>query len=130
MVAKPIVDVMIGFVAFRPPPSIIQKIAEQGYELLGEAGVSGRLYFRRRGAESINLYLVHRGGSHWTGNIALREYLRSSAKARERYCRAKLAALAGGATTLLAYSEAKSAFVGSLLNEALANPRRQSKGSS
>lgn len=120
MLAKPIIDILIGFAGV-PPPSIIQKLIELGYDFLGEAGVPGRLYLRRRGTGPTNLQLVAKGGSHWTNNIALRDYLRCSAEARERYRRAKTAALAGGATTLLAYSEAKSATVRTLLDEALAH---------
>lgn len=124
MLAKPIVDIMAGFVDFPPPPLMIQKLAGRGYEFFGEAGVPGRLYLRRRGAESINLHLVDKGGSHWINNIALREYLRGSATARERYRTAKSMALAGGSTTLLEYSKAKSEFLRALLDEAIARRGR------
>jgi len=117
MIAKPIVDIMIGFVGCH-------------YESFGEAGVPGRLYLRRRGLQSINRHLVCKGGNHWTNNIAMRDYLRSSAQARARYGRAKTAALAGEATALLAYSEAKAELVRTLLDEALAQQRGQPTGSS
>jgi GrpB-like predicted nucleotidyltransferase (UPF0157 family) len=123
MSAKPIIDIMIGFAELPPTLMTIKKITDQSYEFMGEAGVPGRLYLRRRGADPINLHLVRRGGSHWINNIALRDYLRSSATARERYRQAKVAALADGASTLLAYSEAKSALVRELLDEALARQR-------
>jgi GrpB-like predicted nucleotidyltransferase (UPF0157 family) len=118
MVAKPIADIMIGFVEYPPPLMTVQKLVGLGYEFLGEAGVAGRLYLRRRLSHAFNLHLVSKQGSHWTDNIAVREYLRSSASAQERYCQAKRAAVAGGATTLLAYSVAKSTAIQSLLKEA------------
>jgi GrpB-like predicted nucleotidyltransferase (UPF0157 family) len=37
MIAKPIVDIMIGFIQFPPPPWIIQKLSECQYESFGEA---------------------------------------------------------------------------------------------
>lgn len=130
MIAKPIVDIMVGFAEFPPPQLVLATITDQNYEFLGEAGVPGRLYLRRRGAEPVNLHLVCRGGSHWNNNIALREYLRGSAPARERYRQGKLAALARGANTLLVYSEAKSALVRDLLAEALMRQHEQPKAES
>ena len=63
--------------------------------------------------------LVRRGGAHWRHNLALREYLRSSPAARQRYTEAKQVALSSGANTLLPYSAAKAAVVAALLRGAL-----------
>jgi GrpB-like predicted nucleotidyltransferase (UPF0157 family) len=60
------------------------------------------------------------GGAHWVGNLALRDYLRTNAAARERYTQAKRSAFAVGGKTLLAYSRAKSEVVAALSEEALA----------
>lgn len=46
--AKPIVDIMIGVKSLPLEKSQICKVIELGYEYLGEAGVSGRIYFRKR----------------------------------------------------------------------------------
>jgi GrpB-like predicted nucleotidyltransferase (UPF0157 family) len=46
MSAKPIVDIMIGFATFPPPQLVIEKITDQSYEFLGEAGVPGRRVVR------------------------------------------------------------------------------------
>lgn len=119
LVAKPTIDLMLG-VAEYPAPSLQSSIVALGYEALGEAGVPGRLYFRLRGRASFNLHLVLKGGTHWRHNLALREYLRASSGARERYSQAKLAALSSGARTLLPYSAAKAVVVAALLQEALA----------
>lgn len=120
LIAKPIIDIMLGVVSYPPPELLIRSIVSLGYVALGEAGVPGRLYFRLRGPACFNLHLVGKGSGHWTHNLALRDYLRIDAGARKRYELAKRSALAAGARTLLAYSAVKSAVLEGLLQEALA----------
>ena len=118
LIAKPIVDLMLGTDALPPSPATVTKLQTLGYEPLGEAGVPGRYYFRLRGPVSINLHLVLHSGEHWKANIAFREYLRSDADARAGYTAAKRAAFASGARSLLAYSDAKADEVARLVKEA------------
>lgn len=119
LLAKPVIDIMLGVDSWPPGGGIADTIGRLGYESLGEAGVSERLYFRLRSTTSFNLHVVLIAGSHWRANIALRDYLRGNQDARVRYARIKLAALSAGRTTLLAYSEAKSPAVAELLSAAL-----------
>ena len=119
--AKPIIDVMLGVDTFPPDDDCIRRIVSLGYESLGEAGVSGRLYFRRRGADAFNLHAVAIDGQHWMSNLALRGYLRINESARQRYATAKRAAIESGATDLIAYSRAKADVIADLLAEAMAN---------
>jgi len=104
LVAKPIVDLMLGVGQFPPDGKFLKRIELLGWEALGEAGVPGRLYFRTRGARQANLHVVLKNGTHWINNLALRDYLRKNANARERYANAKNLAVAHGACTLLQYS--------------------------
>lgn len=120
LVAKPIVDLMLGVRHYPPGGECLKRIELLGWEALGEAGVPGRLYFRMRSARQANLHVVLKGGPHWINNLALRDYLRNNADARERYADAKRQAVARGARTLLRYSAEKADFVHSLLKEALA----------
>ena len=116
--AKPSIDLMLGVPDY-PAPSVRSALQALGYECLGEAGVSGREYYRFRRAASFNLHVVLKGGAHWKNNLALRGYLRESAAARQQYAEAKRAALAAGATTLVSYSTAKAAVVATLLHKAV-----------
>jgi GrpB-like predicted nucleotidyltransferase (UPF0157 family) len=110
LAGKPIVDLMLG----APPATwaaldeLRARLVTLGYEDLGEAGVPGRIYLRlRTKLRAFNLALVEEGGTHWNQNLALRDYLRAHPEEAAKYAEAKRAAVAGGATTLLAYSEAK-----------------------
>ena len=118
LAAKPIIDIMMGVDTYPPAPLDVDKVSSLGYECLGEAGVPGRVYFRRRGPHDFNLHLVEIDGPIWQNNIRLREYLTASPDARVRYSAAKLQAVQNGATRLLAYSAAKSDIVDELLREA------------
>jgi GrpB-like predicted nucleotidyltransferase (UPF0157 family) len=121
LVAKPTVDLMLGVGQFPPDREFLKRIELLGWEALGEAGVPGRLYFRMRGARQANLHVVLKSGTHWINNLAIRDYLRNNADARERYANAKHLAVAHGARTLLRYSAEKADFVHTLLKEALSS---------
>jgi GrpB-like predicted nucleotidyltransferase (UPF0157 family) len=117
--AKPIIDIMIGSSRVPPPEPWTAGLAKLGYQPMGEAGVPGRWYFRLRVPPCRNVHLVQLDGSHWIGNLALRNYLQVSPDACRRYCEVKRTVVAGGATSLIEYSRAKRAIVETLLGEAL-----------
>jgi GrpB-like predicted nucleotidyltransferase (UPF0157 family) len=119
ILAKPIIDIMIGAERVPPPDKWSEALAGLGYEALGEAGVPGRWYFRLRTVPFRNAHVVEQGGTHWVHNLAFRDYLRRSSEAARRYELAKRAAVTAGATTLVAYSRAKRSIVEDLLAEAL-----------
>ncbi|HSS39323.1 MAG TPA: GrpB family protein, partial [Polyangia bacterium] len=110
LAGKPIVDLMLG----ASPPvwatreELRPRLVALGYEDLGEAGVPGRLHFRRRTAlRAFNVALVEEGGDLWRANLAFRDYLRAHPEEAAAYGSAKREAIASGAQTLLAYSTAK-----------------------
>ncbi len=94
-----------------PPTHVSEELIHLGYEALGEAGVPGRFYFRRREAVSFNVHVVEREGTHWKSNLALRDYLRRYPEEVSRYEDAKVAAVLSGASSLLKYSEAKAVII-------------------
>jgi GrpB-like predicted nucleotidyltransferase (UPF0157 family) len=63
LVAKPIVDLMLGVRHFPPDGEFLKRIELLGWEALGEAGVPGRLYFRMRAARQANLHVVLKSGT-------------------------------------------------------------------
>lgn len=118
LLAKPIIDVLVAPVEWpltQADEAILQSL---GYELLGEAGVPGHIYFRRRNPHATNLAVVQWGSVLWNDNLLLRDYLRASPEARVEYAASKRAAFDGGTRTLLAYSDAKRSEVLALLESA------------
>jgi GrpB-like predicted nucleotidyltransferase (UPF0157 family) len=119
LVAKPILDIMLGVQDLTLARTLCRRLSYLDYEDLGEVGVPGRLYYRRRDDCGVNLHVVEFGGAHWLNNIALRNFLRANPAACKRYEAAKLAAFAGGSKTLLAYSQSKAPVIEALLKQAL-----------
>jgi GrpB-like predicted nucleotidyltransferase (UPF0157 family) len=118
LAGRPVVDLMLGAppAAWAALEELRGRIVALGYEDLGEAGVPGRISFRRRTKlRAFNLALVEEGGAHWRENLALRDYLRGNPEAAAKYAEAKRAAVTGRAPTLVAYSEAKGEAIAALL---------------
>ena len=88
------------------------------YEALGEAGVPGRLCFRKRGPVSFDAQVVELGGVLWRDALLLREYLRTHPEDRERYAAKKRETVAGGVNMLLRYSEEKAGVLLEMLERA------------
>lgn len=118
MVAKPIVDILVGVRTLELDRATTNRLAELGYEGFGEAGVKGRLYFRKRREHAFNLAVVIWNGEQWKNNLTIRDYLRRSPEAARQYGERKLNAIRSGHTTLLAYSDEKAEWVGRLLEQA------------
>lgn len=120
MSAKPIVDLMVGLRRPDDLERIVEAASRGGWEDLGEAGVAGRRYLRRRGSPDLNLHLVALDSGHWRHALALRDYLRTHPEERTAYSNAKTSAVAAGHTWLLAYSDAKAGYLAALVERALA----------
>lgn len=116
--AKPVIDMLAGLSAYPASPAQLAVLAPAGYECLGEAGVPGRLYCRKRAAQSFNLHLVLWGSELWHSNLLLRAYLRAHSDEVAAYARHKQQLIAEGVTTLLAYSARKAEIIAALLARA------------
>jgi GrpB-like predicted nucleotidyltransferase (UPF0157 family) len=116
LVAKPVIDILIGVVAGRRA-AVAHRLAAAGWTHLGEAGVTGREYLRRRAGQQANIHVVDRASALWDDNLLLRDYLRRDGAARLRYAEAKRDAAQPG-TGLLDYSQRKAPAVAALLMEA------------
>ena len=124
LAAKPTIDILVGLEQWPMVEGVQNALRSIGYEYLGEAGVPGREYFRRRRFHDTNIAVVECRGRLWNDNVLLRDYLRAHPVIAAGYSRAKKEAWFNGARTLLAYSEAKAAEITALLEGA----RRWSAG--
>lgn len=115
LAAKPIVDILVAPAEWPLALRDQSDLGSLGYEYLGEAGVPGREYFRRRRHHHpTNLSVVRWDGPLWQDNVAVRDYLRSNPEVAANYARVKQRAWTEGARTLLAYSDAKGLHVAAL----------------
>jgi GrpB-like predicted nucleotidyltransferase (UPF0157 family) len=116
--AKPIVDIMIGVKSLPLEKSQICKVIELGYEYLGEAGVSGKIYFRKRFPKAYNVHITQFGNLIWNNNILLRDFLCSNKDEAMRYSELKKIIISEGVNNLLEYSERKADFINEILKKA------------
>ncbi len=116
--AKPIVDIMIGVKSMPPGKSLTDKVIKLGYENLGEAGVSGRIYFRKRFPNAYNVHITQFGNQIWKNNILLRDFLRDNKDEAMKYSELKKFIISQGVNSLLEYSEHKAAFIKEILKKA------------
>jgi len=115
LLAKPIIDILVGGETLPPDKVQVSCLQDLGYDYLGEAGVPGRFYFRKRGKTSFNVAFVQWKGSLWRQNLLLRDFFRSYPEYATRYAKLKKAAIVTGDARLLEYSEHKKGFLTKML---------------
>jgi GrpB-like predicted nucleotidyltransferase (UPF0157 family) len=118
LAAKPIIDILIGLQTLSHDSFPITVLQTLGYQYLGEAGIPGRLYFRRRHESAFNVHLVQWGSELWTNNLLIRDFLCTHPEVAERYGQHKQELIKSGVRTLLSYSEKKDSLVAELLHRA------------
>ena len=122
MVAKPIIDIMLGVVSYPPSNDMIGKLEELGYIYLGEHGehdeTDKRISLAKRGSVKFNIHFMKHLGKSWNNNILFRDYLRKNKNAVSEYSRIKQDIISRGIDDTLLYSNEKSDFISSILNKA------------
>lgn len=120
MLAKPVVDLMIGVDNEAEQEICARKLSATGWQNMGEAGVPGRRHLRRRSGHHANAHIVLLTSPHWTNNLAIRDYLRAHPEERIAYAALKQSLVESGANRLLDYSDRKAAFMLTLLERSTA----------
>jgi GrpB-like predicted nucleotidyltransferase (UPF0157 family) len=130
-VAKPVID-MLGVVAdLDALDAHAHRLAELGYEVLGEFDIPGRRYFRKdtpAGVRTHQLHVFAAESPHIQRHLDFRDYLRAFPADATAYAALKrdLAVRCGNDSR--AYTEGKTEFVRSIEQRA-ATWRRRERGS-
>lgn len=81
MASKPVIDIILEISSMDLVPTFGSPLEDQGYEGLGECGVPGRSFFRRRedpkGRFPVHLHFFEKGHPEIKRNLVFRDYLRS-----------------------------------------------------
>ena len=120
--AKPVIDILIGVRKFADSERCVRPLDELGYEYRGEAGVPGRIHFRKiiGGVRTHHLDIVEQGSDFWDRSILFRDYLRGHPKGAQEYYELKVRLAAQFADDYPGYTEAKSEFIEAVLVKARA----------
>lgn len=115
LLAKPIVDILVGARDGSGPGPAISGLTRLGYEYLGEDGRRpGRYFWRKRGADAFNVSVVPYRGLLWQTNIDVRDFLRIHPEWATRYGFVKLSAAARSQVSMLRYQDQKREFLDAL----------------
>ena len=143
--AKPIIDIAVHLRSLVDALYCITPLMELGYECLGEFGIPGRIYFRKRTDQPIRgqshdgigrthqIHMYELTNEQYEKQIVFRDYLRAHPDARKGYETLKRQLAERHARDVEAYAMAKSDFVQSILRSAALargpSPAETEKGS-
>lgn len=118
LAAKPIVDVQVSVVDLADEPAYVPQLAAIGIQLRSRDGF--HRYFRPFPGRPRDVHVhVCRLGSAWEAeHLLFRDYLRAHPEACEEYARAKRSAAGRWADDGLAYTDAKTAVIRTILGRA------------
>ena len=121
--AKPIIDILVGVQSAEDAKKCIAPLAQNGYEYRGAQGIAGRLYFRKGMGEisTHHLNVVERTSDFWRTHLLFRDYLRQHREVAQEYGKLKHELAKKYKGNRLAYTEAKAAFIESVLERAVAS---------
>lgn len=120
MIAKPIIDIIVGLNEFRLDELEKNALGALGYKLIEESNYCQRFYLHKRGSENVNLSLTTHKSSTWNDCIAIRDYLREHPEERNAYIDVKIRALLENKRDIYQYSSYKRDFVKKLSDRARA----------
>jgi GrpB-like predicted nucleotidyltransferase (UPF0157 family) len=118
LASKPIIDIMVGVRSLREADRCIEPLERLSYEYRGEAGASGRLFFRKGDPRTHHLHVAQVGGEFWVDHVAFRDYLRTHPQTAEEYARLKHELADRFRADWAAYTEGKSDFILEVLRRA------------
>ena len=120
IVAKPIIDMMVGIPKFDVGEKCVQPLERLGYKYKGENGVPMRHYFGKGTPETRthHLHMVAVGSDFWKHHLLFRDYLISNRQVAEEYNNLKIELAARFPHDREAYTNGKESFVKRVLREA------------
>lgn len=92
MIAKPIIDIMVGMEKNEDLVAGAELLETIGYLNFGECGRPGRIFMVKGEPENCthHLHLVKKGSSYWADNLFFREYMKNNKCKANKYRRLKL----------------------------------------
>ena len=132
MVAKPIIDILVEVTSLEETrEAIVPVLTAQGYEYFwrpyqGDDTPPFYAWFIKRdlrGNRTHHIHMVEKDFAHWD-SLLFRDHLREHQNIAEAYAALKLRLAREYRTDRLAYSSAKSAFIGQITRQAKASHRR------
>lgn len=128
MMAKPVIDILVSVKELSKADAAADKMADLGYEALGENGIPGRRFFRKGGEQPTHHVHIFENSNQAEiqRHLAVVEYLCSHERRREEYSELKTYLAQAYPEDIEGYMAGKAYFVSQLEQEAL-NSREQAQ---
>lgn len=128
MMAKPIIDILVSVKDLSKVDDAADKMADLGYEALGENGIPGRRFFRKGGEQPTHHVHIFENDdqAQIQRHLAVVEYLCAHERRREEYSELKMYLAEAYPEDINGYMEGKDYFVSQLEQEAL-NSREEAQ---
>ena len=123
LAAKPILDIMVGVDNLRDAERCVRPLEQLRYEYRGEAGVPGRLFFRKGHPRTHHLHVTDIGSEFWERHLVFRDYLRSHPETACKYAQLKYYLADHFRGERAAYTEAKTGFISEVIRRAMEEER-------
>ncbi len=111
LAAKPVIDILVGVQSLKLSEECISPMVGIGYECRGEAGVPGRLYFRKGAPRSHQVHLAPVGSAFWEDHLLFRDFLRAHPDDSKLYEELKRRLSEKFKNDRLGYTESKTEFI-------------------
>jgi len=111
LVAKPLLDILVGGAEATDPAPYIAALSPLGYDYSAHAGVPEHLVFGRGTARTHLVHVVRYGGETWRKALAFRDALRTDPGLRDDYAALKRQLAERHGFERSRYTAAKSAFI-------------------
>ena len=122
LAAKPIVDLLAGVESMNVARALADPLCSSGYTTSAKfnASLTDRQWFMRwaNGRRTHHLHVVVHGGKAWRQRLKFRDLLRDDVLLAARYAQLKVELAATHMRDREAYTEAKAAFIRSLVGDA------------
>jgi GrpB-like predicted nucleotidyltransferase (UPF0157 family) len=111
LVAKPILDILVGAPAPLDPNPFVDALAPLGYEYAPEAGVPDHLVFGRGRLRTHLVHVVEHRGPAWERALRFRDLLRADSALAMSYAELKTVLAQQHPTDRASYTAGKAAFI-------------------
>ena len=122
--AKPILDIMPVIRDISLVEHCVEPLVALDYAYFGENGIPGRHYFRKPAditsqPHKVHLHVLEKGHDQWAMMLLFRDYLRMHPESAQQYDTLKRELAAQYGSDRIGYTDAKEAFVKSIIRAAI-----------
>lgn len=126
LAAKPIIDIMIAVESLQQIKNSVPVLKELDYEYCGEAGIPGRLFFRKyvTGKRTFHLHCVEPHSDVWHQYVPFRNYLIAHPDIAREYEALKYDLAIKYEHDRVRYTESKDEFIKGILRKVLSGNKK------